>query len=188
MTNIYLPPDGKNTLNVERLNDLADFIERLPHVPGQRASADGVLVPNFEKMAKGCNPEEPVRAFTMASFQTIFRDWSSPALPACGTACCLAGWTVQVYGVDNRRVIHGKIEDVSPLTSWVVDAGLLLGLDRGQALQLFIPSGRSLSLITPLEAATCLRVLADTGRVDWKNARKIVREIKAAEKAMGTSV
>lgn len=175
--------DDRPTLNVARLNELADFIERLPKVPTRFFAGEAYT--SYYDMAKDCEPgDDPIKAFSMSSYQT---DLFNPSGMECGSACCLAGWTVFNYASDDVFYISRFMGGKRPKEGWLALGADLLGLTVWQAIDLFNPD-RNLTRITPLEAATALRILANTGDVDWAKARKTVKAIKAAEKAMGASV
>ena len=76
----------------------------------------------------------------------------------CGTPACIAAWTVWLFD----REIYGQ---AAPFGKW---AARLLGLTVPQGEELFMgkPYG-PYRHPTPLEAADCLRNLADTGSVVW---------------------
>ena len=90
----------------------------------------------------------------------------------CGTAACIAGWTVARFGenddaeeIDHRRPL-GDGDDV-------FDGALsVLGLSFPEAQRLFAPNERrdgvSMSEITAEHAVRTLRHLAETGEVDWR--------------------
>lgn len=84
----------------------------------------------------------------------------------CGTAACLAGWTVILHkGIDRttRSLKIGPydfIEDV---------AASILGLDSVTAARLFVPSvaGWPLHRIKRKHGIRVLKRLLETGKVDW---------------------
>ena len=94
----------------------------------------------------------------------------------CGTAACIAGWTVARFGksgratkVDHRRPVefHGPVSDT---------AATVLGLDVDVAEGLFMPcllrDGVSIGEVTASHAVRTLRHLAETGEVDWRATMK----------------
>ena len=138
-------------LNVNRLRDLADFIERLPE--GQfdmNEWGDGTAV----------DAVAHVREFGEAQ--------------ECGTPACIAGWAAVLYAGDavedaiNNRVAAYGLPNTGAAT---------LGLKKDAAKrppwgprtladELFVPD-IDLLAVTQYDAAMVLRHLADTGRVDW---------------------
>lgn len=111
-------------MNVARILELADVIEKVPHV----ALGDAHQGP------------EPVTDFNMSTFH-------------CGTAGCIAGWAAHLYG-------NGR---------GVLTAEKFLGISSDDGDELFIPAGLVLEDITPAQAATTLRKLVATGKVDWSH-------------------
>lgn len=85
----------------------------------------------------------------------------------CGTAACVAGWTVSVF------------RPRSPLNEfrgdWVEDvAGLILGLSSDEADKLFFPPdffSERTDEWTPAQAADVIDHLLATGKVDWSVAQ-----------------
>lgn len=84
----------------------------------------------------------------------------------CGTACCIGGY------ID---VLNGNATDITA-ASWA-------GLTDEQRAELFVPFYYDYTRITVKEAAECLRHVIETGTVDWKRAKRIVREQRKAAKA-----
>jgi hypothetical protein len=77
----------------------------------------------------------------------------------CGTPSCIAGWAA--WESLGRPGIIEDIEDVIDLASQYLD----LGFDKYR--HLFYPSNYSGNKYTPAHAAFTLRLLAETGEVDW---------------------
>lgn len=137
-------------MNIERLNILADYIEKQM-------------------------PE--TRVFNMAVFGDFVRSDDHPCKTAAcigGHAVMLFGdapdgWTKP----DSLPAAMSRVE------AWVGDPGGakcigelaadLLGLKPAAAAGLFLPHGIFLPDITPSDAARTLRHLARTGRVDWSD-------------------
>lgn len=119
-------------MNTERMAELAKTIREQPHVPRDDLPPllFGGIADNMTQRPEG---------FSMAA-------WN------CGTAGCIAGWTIALYG-----------EDVN-WTSGIVDWGaVLLEIPRTIAHGLFLPSddirsARRIGLpkITPDQAATVI--------------------------------
>jgi hypothetical protein len=85
---------------------------------------------------------------------------------SCGTAACIAGWTVAVHR-------NGAIpEQNQPDIDYETDAGVFLGLRDTDTEALFFPAGFTNDIHTPEMAIRCLRNLAITGKVDWELAMK----------------
>ena len=89
----------------------------------------------------------------------------------CGTAACIAGWTVARFGEndDTKEIDHRR-----PVLNFDVfdDALSVLGLSFPEARQLFAPNeerdGVSMTEVTASHAVRTLRHLAETGEVDWR--------------------
>ena len=88
----------------------------------------------------------------------------------CGTAACIAGWTVARFGWNGRAM---KIDHRRPVLNFDVfdDALSVLGLSFPEAQRLFAPNeerdGVSMAEVTAPHAVRTLRHLAKTGKVDW---------------------
>lgn len=96
--------------------------------------------------------------FNMAVFDPspVYRDRTGKR---CGTACCIAGWTVLKYGHEDQK---------GDADSYI--AGELLGLTPEQADMLFNPFQVAVcdwENISPKRAARTLERLAETGEVKW---------------------
>ncbi len=79
----------------------------------------------------------------------------------CGTAACIAGWTVHVL---NPVWLSGGLSGLGE------EAANLLGLSEDKADRLFWARGCSTGLnggITPSEAVCVMRNLVKTGEVSW---------------------
>jgi len=92
---------------------------------------------------------------------------------SCGTVGCIAGWAI---AVDKN---FKKCRDIDPDSDlWKPRAGKLLGLNAKLADRLFMARAYrdlDLDLITPSQAVTVLRHLAETGKVDWSIASEASR-------------
>lgn len=147
-------------LNKERIYYLADVIEKLPTTEWVRADAEGK-----------CPGPEVERGFSMYSY-----------VHECGAPACICGWANHLFPLsweeeEARRMRFGS-GSLLPLRQQ--RAAYALGIKRKQIRPLFIPEwiteGFSYSHIYPTEslcitsghAAATLRILANTGRVDWK--------------------
>lgn len=78
----------------------------------------------------------------------------------CGTAACIGGWAEAMF---LGKGYH-PVSDVSEA----------LGLNRKQSDTLFFHE--TSADITPEQAASCLRFLAETGKVDWGRALRKASE------------
>jgi hypothetical protein len=153
-------------MNKEWLLQLADFIEGLPdyHREAQTSHLD--------------------KAFDMETTGVPI-DGSG----GCGTAACIAGWTVHLFaGVDPARVARGMpdgksvrdtLENIAAGVNAFLPSNLrgttdlvmraaqaLLRLDDVRAKELFMPGGE-LADVTPGMAAEALRRLVRTGEVSY---------------------
>jgi hypothetical protein len=130
------------TLNVERLNELADFIDGTKRVPFR----DG------QPVCKSIR--KPAKWFNMATWFRKMSRMGRNGPVDCGSVGCIAGWARDIYG-------SGKGEALK-------EGQQLLGLTSDQADALFFAHGIARkSLISPHRAAKVLRRLAKTGEVDW---------------------
>ena len=118
-------------MNVERLNQLADHIERLEHAPtGVCAAPDNIPF--------GDTPD----AFNMSN-------WVSES--TCGTAGCIAGHAGCLFRDEQSRMRTGIM----------TDARRLLELTPREGSLLFIPGTLgTMDQITPAMAAQVLRLVA----------------------------
>ena len=88
----------------------------------------------------------------------------------CGTAACIAGWTVARFDTTGQatRIDHRRPLVADNVLGWARDA---LGLEHERACDLFIPTGYEHGVgvfdITASHAVRALRHLAVTGEVDW---------------------
>jgi hypothetical protein len=137
-------------MNTERILLLADFIESLP---------DERLDMCF--WAKDVDGDENLDV----SPETVLHN--------CGTAACIGGWTEALFN-PTRLTFRGTSGLWNTTQDGPLDkdsAGTLLGLTVAQAHDLFLPphtnGNGSWADITPAIAATTLRHLAETGRVEW---------------------
>lgn len=127
-------------MNRERLLELADHIEKMP-------------------MWRG-----PLRDLWNSHTETHYFsiDHYAEKSQSCGTVCCIAGETVRLWGP------QFPLERASSLDpGYCETAGRLLGLDREQEQHLFLPPLRRQFSFTPKVSASCIRHLAETGRVEW---------------------
>ena len=137
---------------MSRLTELADHIEKLDTPDHfQRGLARGLKVPDL---------------FYMATFY-------SPL--TCGTAACIAGHAVGLWGV------HA-------IGEYTTQAQEILSLTEKQANDLFVPALGGLvsqktadrpvySDVTPAMAAWLLRTLDATGNIDWDGAFQRKKEL-----------
>lgn len=77
----------------------------------------------------------------------------------CGTACCIAGHAVALAHI---AVVHPE----SSQTAYAAQEWL--GLDDKVGLELFVPTEAPLSEITKNQAASVIRHLIKTGKVEWE--------------------
>lgn len=109
---------------------------------------------------------QPAAKFDMARLFTTqdLRDWwilrPDAVLNECGTAACIAGWTLVVF----------QPEQLS--TKGAVDAEPYLGLNEGQAFKLFTPPGWKTERYTRAHAVRVLDHLLETGEVNWIDTRR----------------
>ena len=139
-------PATPPTLNVERLNELADYIDGTKHIQFDTA---------FNQAVCKRTPRKPQKWFNMSAwFQVVRRKNRAGVYQECGTTGCIAGWARQLYA-------GGKGDAFNTAKD-------LLGLTWDQADDLFYTRGiRRKSLVSPHRAAKVLRRLAKTGKVDW---------------------
>lgn len=123
-------------MNKERILALADFIET--QVPAKKFSMDAFGVYNHEIHE------------------------NKYGLGNCGTAGCIAGWTLVKF----KDLVPDVFKETKNV--WNSDlvpemAGTILGLSSNDAYELFYPSwaGKSWSLITKDEAVAHLRKIAN---------------------------
>ena len=135
-------------MNTERINEIADLIEA-----------------GHEKLH-----------FDMGTWGTSATA-RAPTAHLCGTAACIAGWTLARFGktgrakkLDHRRPL-ANYKDVLPC------AASVLGLELLTIRRLFTPSlaadGVSMPEVTAEHAVRTLRHLAKTGKVDWVSAIRV---------------
>ena len=128
--------------NKQRLLELADRIEKLPH---------------YDLDADFCVEKE---SFNMSRFM---KKSAWPEEISCGTVSCLAGWTVALFMPEKKKIEKGD------MFSFPNVASELLGLDLDIANRLFYVAeagerpgaSKSLQTITPQEAAQACRNVAD---------------------------
>lgn len=91
----------------------------------------------------------------------------------CGTTACIAGWTYLVhyhnFTADNGSAREALQIDPVPAHSFAQN---WLELTHDQAMELFGggPTGYSMSQTQPWMAVNVLRILANTGEVNWDAA------------------
>jgi hypothetical protein len=107
------------------------------------------------------------RILALATFieqQPHERDWCAPSgfgmgavLHTCGTPSCIAGWAG--WEAQGRPdTVKGDAEG---------DGQEYLGIDGTTANDLFYPKRLNYLDITPAQAASVMRELAETGEVNW---------------------
>lgn len=84
----------------------------------------------------------------------------------CGTAACIAGWTLAVKSPGSRKRYWDSVDNIEEV------AGRYLGLSLDEAKRLFIPPGLSIWKYTQPHAVRVLDHLLATGEVDWKSTRR----------------
>ena len=152
---------GEPMLNPQRINLLADTIEDAGH------------------------------GFDMREWLSLERpnhwDHLDPVGSAqnCGAVACAAGWAVMLFDpgfIYTMRPINQASPNIQER------AAELLGLNPDQAQALFLPAHGSTMQdelmceyedVTPQDVAETLRLLDDTGRVDWRAQPKQWRYCKA---------
>ena len=159
------------TLNVDRLRELADIIEGVENTldampTGELDWLDVVC----DRAPGGFTPD----VFDMTCWLTSADLHARPSgkhVQECGTAGCIAGFTV-AHWADEAIALKLKGYDLFSA------ATAILGLDTDDdAMRLFVPSQYSGSLnggldeITPAQAAACLRYVADGHNTGWAWSR-----------------
>jgi hypothetical protein len=101
----------------------------------------------------------------------------------CGTACCLAGWANTIImtdsGIDLKNLVGDRLEEEITNDR---RAEKWLGIRTNQALELFFPFGKMISidkLPSRARAAAGIRVLEilrEENRVDWDAAISYAKE------------
>lgn len=123
-------------MNVDRMLQLADHIETLPHAPVKFTSV-GPQVIDADDLIEESDLSE-VTEFNMLEFH-------------CGTTACIAGHAVKLFSERDTSVPIDR------------HAAILLGLDGVQKTDLFynfdgyVSTEKSLEKITPKEAADAIR-------------------------------
>lgn len=82
---------------------------------------------------------------------------------ACGTACCIAGLTVEMWGCG---VVLERYSDY---------AAELLDIRNLYYDDLFLYIDRPMADVTPVQAGRVVAKLLLTGKIDWNNADKKIR-------------
>ena len=128
-------------MNKERLTELADYIEKLPHFTKNEIVQKPIMELNIDYF-------DQIKGFNMAR-------WFSDR--ECGTAGCIAGHTISLFASEEEkeRVLNSPIFLPSAI------ARNLLDIDSFDALTLFQPNTLSWNQITPKEAAQAIRKLRD---------------------------
>ena len=112
------------------------------------------------------NQSIPDLGFNMGGFIVeTGDDWQDKSGRSCGTVACIAG-TAHVLRTGDRTIGHNVRDyDCTPDAEW-------LGLTEDEADGLFFAVSASANLyeITPSQAVSVLRHLAETGEVDWERA------------------
>lgn len=124
-------------VNKERLIAVADYVEAMPHANVTYGDSSGDSTPN------------EITRFNMTACALEF---------PCGTAGCIAGVAVLLFGTDKQKATV----DTSPSQSRgiMATAEELLGLSHREAANLFVPHGRLWGL-TPQQAARAIRLFVD---------------------------
>jgi hypothetical protein len=135
------------TLNVERLNELADFIDGTKRIQWDSNNGNPVCAA----------VRKPHKWFNMSTwFRKVTRKNRAGETVDCGTVGCIAGWANTLYG----NGAPGQ---------WQERGRELLGLTYDQADELFFARDiKRKSLLSPHRAAKVLRRLAKTGQVNWR--------------------
>lgn len=108
-----------------------------------------------EKIEKLPHRNREVGGFTMVSYTRTDGE--------CRTPACIAGHAVFEFDKAQWEILGSRD---FPHTADI--ANYLLDLDYNtQGMELFYPTDRHWSDITPVQAASVLRHLAETGEVDW---------------------
>lgn len=136
-------------MNKERLLRLANILDGLQPIE------ERVETLNFVSEAYIYGIPEKALYFDMSDWKTKLLDLDGKH---CGTACCIAGWTL----------IMGDVAAPDHQVPYLAQEYLDLTLK--QAASLFTPLDVSLPKITPQEAALTIRKLVETGIVDWSHA------------------
>lgn len=99
----------------------------------------------------------------------------------CGAPACIAGWAVNVFGDLSLTTYRAAVEGKAVAEAVMDEAANILGLREDDAEELFWPVGHVADVcaepgqqgyVSPAMAAACLRLLVDTGEVDWRAARE----------------
>jgi hypothetical protein len=138
-------------MNIERINKLADIIEA-----GQEANDFGFNMETWGSRGR----------------RTIVDKSDHESGHKCGTVACIAGWAVAAFGVSGRAKKFNGDRATDMNVNCMSSATKLLGLGVMLSEELFLARGQGVYLgtITPEHAVRTLRLLAETGEVDWKAA------------------
>ena len=158
-------------------------------------------IANLEFIAEWLEAGAPhrgkVKSFDMSvgvkidALDVVRKEDGSLDVPACGTACCIAGAATQFFNDFDESIIRSAIDGVydnfvSAEADWdevFHEARDLLGLTHKQACELFVPIGTDDDSIFPNWetsgkqwhefnkpdlAAKVIRNLIETGEVNWE--------------------
>lgn len=81
----------------------------------------------------------------------------------CGTPACIAGHTIALHAPGHLETFREIAKNDSDWNAYILEGARLLDINYTQAQKLFVGTLHA----TPLEAATCLRLLEATDSVDW---------------------
>lgn len=140
----------QNKLNVERIRQLTDHIEKLNE---ERFDMTNYLVPVEDRGEAQCLTD--VRLKLKPRIKEGF----------CGTAGCIAGHAIMLF-CDKEEV--NNVLDQPLVYDPTQIAGDLLGLSPDDAWSLFMADGMDLERITRSEAVKVLKTLAQTGKIEWE--------------------
>ena len=152
MTTLTLTPAPARTMDVERMLELADFIEGLPHIVLDLDHLEPEEVARAEQVVQGS-------MFNMSGVQEDF---------GCGTVACIAGWALHKYASPATFEMFG----------WMEAAAKSLGLTERQAHRLFMGQfepEKHLVEITPGEAAAEMRRMVR----EFQSKQNSAQEIRA---------
>lgn len=150
MTTLTLNPAPPRVMDVERMLELADFIEGLPHIVLDLDHLEPEDVAGAEQTVQG-------QMFNMSGLHEDF---------GCGTVACVAGWALHKYASPVAYEIFG----------WMETAAKSLGLTERQAHRLFMgqfaPETHMVD-ITPGEAAAEMRRMVREFQSNQNSAQEI---------------
>ena len=144
----------------KRITALADYIEQ-----------DDKALFYMEDFLQWLDKDDPDDMAAAATVAKLTEDHGAPPAHFCGTAACIAGYTVlavkagalgapirPTWDPDRQQYIHFMSFNCT-----------VLDIDGDTATTLFTPSCVPLHTITRAEAVRTLRHLAETGVVDWRH-------------------